>query len=96
MVELRRTTPNPLAHTATDAPSRASTEELLLELRRRIIAPRDRRHESWDDWGLDPHGDWPEEGQQPHLTDPLPIYCGLRADAAVGNALTETAQLTGN
>ena len=25
---------------------RASTEELLLELRRRIIAPRDRRHES--------------------------------------------------
>ena len=29
------------AHTATDALSRASTEELLLELRRRIIAPRD-------------------------------------------------------
>jgi len=29
---------NPLAHTATEAPSRASTEELLLELRRRIIA----------------------------------------------------------
>ena len=42
----------------------ASTEELLLELRRRIIAPRDRRPESWDDWdgGLDPHGDWPEQG----------------------------------
>jgi hypothetical protein len=48
----------------TDAFSRASTEELLLELRRRIIAPRSRRHEAWDDWGggLDPHGDWPEEG----------------------------------
>ena len=41
----------------------ASTEELLLELRRRIIAPRDRRHDTWDDWGgLDPHGDWPEQG----------------------------------
>ena len=63
VVKLRRTTHNPLSHTATDALSRASTEELLLELRRRIIAPRDRRHETWDDWGgLDPHGDWPEEG----------------------------------
>jgi hypothetical protein len=46
-----------------DALSQASTEELLLELRRRIIAPRDRRHDSWDDRdGLDPHGDWPEQG----------------------------------
>jgi hypothetical protein len=43
--------------------SHASTEELLLELRRRNIAPRDRCHETWDDWGgLDPHGDWPEQG----------------------------------
>ena len=44
--------------------SRVSTEELLLELRRRIIAPHDRRPENWDDWdgGLDPHGDWPEQG----------------------------------
>jgi hypothetical protein len=40
-----------------------ATEELLLELRRRIIAPRERRHNTRDDWdGLDPHGDWPEEG----------------------------------
>ena len=72
VVKQRRTTLNPLAHTATEAPSRASTEELLLELRRRIIAPRDRRHNTWDDWdgpepqgdkgGLDPHGDWPEQG----------------------------------
>ena len=48
---------------ATDALSRASTEELLLELRRRIIAPRHRRHETWDDWdgGLDPGGQWPEQ-----------------------------------
>jgi hypothetical protein len=40
------------------------TEELLLELRRRIIAPRDTRHNTWDDWdgGLDPHGDRPEQG----------------------------------
>ena len=50
MVELRRTTHNPLSHTATEAFSRASTEGLLLELRRRIIAPRNRRHETWDDW----------------------------------------------
>ena len=48
----------------TDTLSRAPTEELLLELRRRIIAPRERRHDTWDDWGggLDSHGDWPEEG----------------------------------
>ena len=64
VVELRRTTHKPLSHVPTEALSRASTEELLLELRRRIIAPRSRRHESWDDWdeGLDPHGDWPEQG----------------------------------
>ena len=53
---LRPTNPNAL--------SQVSTEELLLELRRRIIAPRDTRHNTWDDWdgGLDPHGDWPEQG----------------------------------
>ena len=52
---LRPTNPNAL--------SQVSTEELLLELRRRIIAPRDRQHNTWDDWdgGLDPHGDWPEK-----------------------------------
>ena len=59
VVKQRRTTHNPLAHTAT-APSRASTEELLLELRRRIIAPGNTRSDTWD--GLDPHGDWPEKG----------------------------------
>ena len=64
VVELRRPTFTPLSHTSTDALSRASTEELLLELRRRIIAPRHRRHETWDDWdgGLDPEGHWPEQG----------------------------------
>jgi hypothetical protein len=53
---LRPTTPNAL--------SQASTEEFLLELRRRIIAPYNRRRESWDDWGggLDPHGCWPGQG----------------------------------
>ena len=60
VVERRRKTPNPLAHTPTDSLSRASTEGLLLELRRRISAPRDRRNESWD--GLDPFGDWAEHG----------------------------------
>ena len=64
VVKLRRATPDHLSHAATDALSRASTEELLLELRRRIIAPRQRRRETWDDWGggLEPRGDWPEEG----------------------------------
>ena len=63
VVKLRPPTPAPLSHTATDALSRASTEELLLELRRRIIAPRRRRHERWGDWddGLDAQGDWPDE-----------------------------------
>ena len=66
---LHRTTPPPaqgyaLRPTNPNALSQASTEELLLELRRRIVAPRNRRHETWDDWdgGLDPHGDWPELG----------------------------------
>ena len=63
VVNLRRPTAAPLFHATTDVLSRTSTEELLLELRRRIIAPRQRRHETWDDsGGLDPHGDWPEEG----------------------------------
>ncbi len=39
VVELRGPTSAPLSHASTDALSRASTEELLLELRRRIIAP---------------------------------------------------------
>jgi hypothetical protein len=35
---------------------------LLLELRRRIIAPREAR-EVWEDWGgLHPRGNLPEEG----------------------------------
>ena len=64
VVERRGPTSAPLSHTSTDALSRASTEELLLELRRRIIAPRQRRRETWDDWGggLEPRGDWPEQG----------------------------------
>jgi hypothetical protein len=65
VVELRRPTATPPSHAyTTDALSRASTEELLMELRRRIIAPRHRRHETWDDWdgGLDPGGQWPERG----------------------------------
>jgi len=63
VVELRGPASAPLSHASTDALSRASTEELLLELRRRIVAPRNRHHEIGDDWdgGLDPHGDWPEQ-----------------------------------
>ena len=64
VVKLHRDTPEPRYHSVTaDALSRASTEELLLELRRRIIRPRERRHDRWDDWddGLDSRGDWSEE-----------------------------------
>jgi hypothetical protein len=63
VVKLRHPALNPASHAAADALSRASTEELLLELRRRIIAPRQRRHERWDDWddGLEPQGYWPGE-----------------------------------
>ena len=39
----------------------------------------------------------PNRASSQHLTDPLPDPDAVcRADAAVGNALTETAQLTGN
>ena len=74
----RRSNPNaaPLGYalrpTNAKTLSQVSSEELLLELRRRIIASRDRRHNTWDDWddpeprgdrgGLDPHADWPEQG----------------------------------
>ena len=64
VVKLRPTSPTPRTHAYVgDALSHASTEELLLELRRRIIRPRDRRHDNWDDGddGLDAQGYWPEE-----------------------------------
>ena len=71
-VELRQTRPNTLSRTHTEVVSRAPTEELLLELRRRIIRPRDRRRDTRDDWdspdswgnrdGLYSRGDWPAEG----------------------------------
>jgi len=65
VVKPRSDSPEPRYQSfTTDALSRASTEELLLELRRRIIQPRRRRHETWDDWdeGLEPQGHWPDEG----------------------------------
>ena len=73
VVKLRPTSTAPRTYDYTaDALSRASTEELLLELRRRIIRPRDRRRDTWDDWdspdswgnrdGLYSRGDWPAEG----------------------------------
>ena len=71
VVELRRPTHNPPSHTATDALSRAATEELLLELRRRIIAPRDRRHDIWDDGTALTHkATGPSRASGQHLTDP--------------------------
>ena len=69
VVELHRTTPATrtqgyaLRPTNANALSQVPTEELLLELRRRIIAPRERRLETWDDRdGLDSQGYSPEEG----------------------------------
>jgi hypothetical protein len=62
IAQLRPPDPAHLSHAPTDALSRASTEELLLELRRRITRPRNRRRDTWDDWDrLDSRGDWPEE-----------------------------------
>ena len=57
-VELRRPSSAHSSHAPADALARASTEELLLELRRRVIAPRHRLQQTWDDWddGLEPHG----------------------------------------
>ena len=59
VVKLRRDSAEPRYDSFTsDALSRALTEELLLELRRRIIRPRDRRRETWDGSGaLDARGD---------------------------------------
>ncbi|OBG60353.1 MULTISPECIES: helix-turn-helix domain-containing protein [unclassified Mycobacterium] len=58
--------PGPRYQTSpSDALARASTEELLLELRRRIVRPHDRQSPGWDDWGddgLEPHGSWVERG----------------------------------
>ena len=53
-----------LAGGEPNALSHVPTEELLLELRRRIVAHRDRRRDTWDDFdrGMDPQGDWPDEG----------------------------------
>lgn len=64
VVTVRRDNPEPRYDSVVDeALSRASTEELLLELRRRIIRPRNRRRDSWDDGdGLDWRGDWSDEG----------------------------------
>jgi hypothetical protein len=69
VLELHRTTATTgsegyaLRPNTVTALSQASTEQLLLELRRRIVAPRINRHDSWDDWdgGLDPQGGWPRE-----------------------------------
>jgi hypothetical protein len=64
VVKLRRDSPEPRYNSfTTDALSRASTEELLQELRPRIVRPRERHYDTWDDRdGLDSRGDWPNEG----------------------------------
>jgi len=63
VVKLGRAPSPPVSHSFEDALSRASTEELLMELRRRIVAPRHRRPDRWEGWddGLEAYGDWPEE-----------------------------------
>ena len=70
VVKLRRPAPVALSHPIDDTLTHASSEELLLEieerlleLRRRVIRPRDSRHDTWADEGdgLDAQGFWPEE-----------------------------------
>ena len=69
---LRRTNANTL--------SQVSTEELLLELRRRIVAPRLRPHDTWDDrGGPDPHATGPNRASSQHLTDPCPTLMRFAA-----------------
>src|SRR6188472_1184825 len=91
LVLLGRRGPTLDTHCARPTPnalSQASTEELLLELRRRIVAPRDRRRETWDDWdgGLDPDGDWPAHGWQP-WHQPIVFECPLASMRANGSSI---------
>jgi hypothetical protein len=63
VTDLRRPPNAPLSHTPIDVLSRASTEELLLELRRRIITLHNGHHEVGDNSdGLDAHGGWTRGG----------------------------------
>jgi len=72
LVVKQRPTPTHRAHGYTgatfgdnsDALSRAPTEDLLLELRRRIVRSRPRRRDTWDDWddGLAAQGWSDDEG----------------------------------
>src|SRR6516164_6199161 len=50
VMNLHQTSHQTLARSATETVPRASTDELLLELRRRIIRARHRPPEGWDDW----------------------------------------------
>jgi len=63
VMNLQETSHGTRSHSGTEVVSRASSEALLLELRRRIIRSHHRPHEGSDDWddGLDPHGSWPDE-----------------------------------
>ena len=87
---LRRTTPNTptqgyaLRPTNPNALSQVSTEELLLELRRRIIAPRDRRHDTWDDGtaASTRTATGPNRASSQHLTDPISMDFVDGLDAA--------------
>ena len=67
VVELRRSNPTPAV------PRLHLHRSAVPRLHRGVAAraatphhrPPDRRHDTWDDWdGLDPHGDWPEEGHE--------------------------------
>jgi hypothetical protein len=63
VMNLRQTGHRTHSHSGTEVVARTSTEELLLELRRRIIQPRDRRYDTWHDRdGLDSQRDWTNEG----------------------------------
>ena len=101
VVELRRTNPNagPGIHAATEAPSPRLHRGVAAGATTPHHRPPRQTPRELGRLGaaLTRTATGPNRASSQHLTDPLPDPDAVcRADAAVGNALTETAQLTGN
>ena len=65
VVELRRPDPQPACPAPPPKPPPAPPpRSCCWSYDAASSPPATRRHDTWDDWGggLDPHGDWPEEG----------------------------------
>ena len=100
VVELRRTTPNArYSHTARPTPSPAPPPRSCCWSCGAASSPPAQTPRELGRLGRPSTrtATGPNRASSQHLTDPLPDPDAVcRADAAVGNALTETAQLTGN